>query len=317
MLGVITAAGSCAALSFVFASPLIAAVILIEATALGGARQRLVLLPALLGTLVSIGMGSFTGLSSRDYALGALPLPHFGHPDIAQFGWTIALAIAVAVAVRPIMLGGLFTHRVVVRRIVILLPIVGLIVAGLAIAFHGATGKSVNEVLFSGQEALPGLLRQAGTWSLGALALVIVFKGLAYMLSLGSFRGGPVFPALFLAAAGGIMASRLPGFSLTPAVAVGMGAGIAAVLRLPLAAVVLATLLTANSGTGDEPLIIVGVVVAYLITLKISAPAPAASPAGDGAVVAQTRPRGSRRHAWRLPRRIPDGRAHVMSGRVR
>ena len=67
------------------------------------------------------------------------------------------------------------------------------------------------------------------------------------MLSLGSFRGGPVFPALFLAAAGGIMASRLPGFSLTPAVAVGMGAGIAAVLRLPLAAVVLATLLTANS----------------------------------------------------------------------
>ena len=84
------------------------------------------------------------------------------------------------------------------------------------------------------------------------------------------------------------MASRLPGFSLTPAVAVGMGAGIAAVLRLPLAAIVLATLLTANSGTGDEPLIIVGVVVAYLITLKISTPAPATSQTGDGAVVAQT-----------------------------
>ncbi len=64
--------------------------ILIEATAVGGARQRLVLLPGLLaagiGTLVSLGMGSFTGLSSRDYALGPLPLPHFGHPDIAQFG---------------------------------------------------------------------------------------------------------------------------------------------------------------------------------------------------------------------------------------
>jgi hypothetical protein len=173
---------------------------------------------------------------------------------------------------------------------VLLLPIVGLIIAGLAIAFHGATGKSVNEVLFSGQEALPGLLREAGTWSLGALALVIVFKGLAYTLSLGSFRGGPVFPAIFLAAAGGIMALRLPGFSLTPAVAVAMGAAIAAVLRLPLAAVVLATLLTANSGTGDEPLIIVGVVVAYLITLMISAPAPAASPAGDGAVTTHPPP---------------------------
>ena len=222
-------------------------------------------------------MGSFSGLSSRDYALGPLPLPHFGHPDIAQFGWTIALAIVVAVAVRPIILGGMATYRVVGRRTVILLPLVGLIIAGLAIAFHGATSKSVNEVLFSGQEALPGLLRQAGTWSLGALALLIVFKGLAYMLSLGSFRGGPVFPALFLAAAGGIMASRLPGFALTPAVAVGMGAAIAAVLRLPLAAIVLATLLTANAGPGDEPLIIVGVVVSYLVTLRLSAPPPAAA----------------------------------------
>ena len=118
---------------------------------------------------------------------------------------------------------------------------------------------------------------------------MIVFKGLAYALSLGSFRGGPVFPALFLAAAGGIMASRLPGFGLTPAVAVGMGAAIAAVLRLQLAAIVLATLLTANAGTGDESLIIVGVVVSYLVTLRLSAPVPAASPGGDGAASGQSR----------------------------
>ena len=134
VLAVIAGAGSFAALSFVFASPLIAAVILIEATAIGGARLPLVLLPGLLaagiGTLVSLGMGSFTGLSSRDYALGPLPLPHFGHPDIAQFGWTIALAIAVAVVARPIMLGGLSSYRLVVRRVVILLPIVGLIDRG-------------------------------------------------------------------------------------------------------------------------------------------------------------------------------------------
>lgn len=57
------------------------------------------------------------------------------------------------------------------------------------------------------------------------------------------------------------MASRLSGFSLTPAVAVGMGAAIVAMLRLPLLAVVLATLLSANSGNADEPLIIVGVIV--------------------------------------------------------
>jgi H+/Cl- antiporter ClcA len=288
VLLVIGATGSFAAVSFLFDSPLIAAVLLIEAAGLGGPRRNLVVLPGLLGagigTLVSIGVGSFAGLSSSAYALAGLNLPHFGHPDIAQFGWTIALAIVVAVIARIIMIGGLSTHGVVVRRMLLLLPLVGLIIAGLAIAFHGTSGKSVNEVLFDGESALPGLVAQAGTWSLGALALLIVFKGLAYGLSLGSFRGGPTFPALFLGAAGGIMASHLPGFPLTPAVAVGIGAAIAAVLRLPLSAVVLATLLTIKAGTGDEPLIIVGVVVAYLISVLFVRP-PAVKD-GDRAVAA-------------------------------
>ncbi len=290
VLLVIAAAGSFAAVSFLFESPLIAAVILIEATGIGGPRQRVVVLPGLLGagigTLVSIGMGSFTGLSTSAYALGPLQVPAFGHPSIGQFGWTIALAIAIATVAQVIMRGGLLTHGVVSRRLVALAPIVGLIVAGLAIAFHGATSKSVNEVLFSGQNALPGLVAQASTWSLSALAWLIVFKGLAYGLSLGSFRGGPTFPALFLGAAAGLMASHLPGFPLTPAVAVGMGASIAAVLRLPLSAVVIATLLTTKAGTGDEPLIIVGVVVAYIVTLIVSE--RLSSPAQHGVAAATT-----------------------------
>jgi H+/Cl- antiporter ClcA len=122
-------------------------------------------------------------------------------------------------------------------------------------------------VIFSGEEALSPLVAHADTWSLSALALVIVFKGLAYAISLGSFRGGPVFPALFLGAAAGLMAGHLPGFEATPAVAVGMGAAVVAVLRLPLSAVVLALLLASKGGLGTGPLIIVGVVVAYLTTL--------------------------------------------------
>jgi H+/Cl- antiporter ClcA len=288
MLLVVAAAGSFAAMSLLFDSPLIAAVILIEATGLGGARLPLIVVPGLLaagiGSLVAIGMGSFTGLSTSAFALGPMQLPHFGHPNIAQFGWTIGLGLAIAAVARIAMVGGLATSRVVVRRLLLFLPAVALVVAGLAIAFHGATGKNVNQVLFSGQDALPGLISQAGTWSLSALGLLIVFKGLAYSLSLGSFRGGPTFPAVFLGAAGGVMASHLAGYSLTPAVAVGMGAAVAAVLRLPLSAVLLATLLSAKAGTGDEPLIIVGVVAAYLATLGLSAvaprePAPGSDPA--------------------------------------
>ncbi len=289
LLMIIGAAGSFAAISFIFVSPLVAAVILIEATGLGGARLPLVVIPGLLaagiGSLVALGIGSFTGLSTSAFALSPLKVPSFGHLTVGQFGWTIALALAIAIVTRVIMVFGLLTHKVVVKRLLILLPVVALIIAGLAIAFDKSANHSINNVLFDGQAALPGLVEQAGTWSLGALTLLLVFKGLAYALSLGSFRGGPTFPAVFLGAAAGVMASHLPGMSLTPAIGVGIGAGVAAVLRLPISAIVLATLMTAQAGTGDEPLIIVGVVTAYVATLFVSAliPAPAdPAPAAPG-----------------------------------
>jgi len=63
--------------------------------------------------------------------------------------------------------------------------------------------------------------------------------------------------------------ARLPGFDTTAGVAVGMGAALVAVLRLPLSAVVIATLLTDRSGPGVGPLIIVGVVIAYLVAIGL------------------------------------------------
>lgn len=292
---VMAASGTFAAVSLIFTSPLIAAVILIEATGLGGRRLPLVLLPGLLaagiGSLVSIGMGSWTGLSTSAYSLGPLSLPAFARPTIADFGWTIPLAIAVAVITFVITRFARELHGLVMLRPFLLLPAAGLAVAGLAIAFSQATDKGVEQVLFSGQDALGPLVTGAGTWSLSALALLIVFKGLAWGISLGSFRGGPTFPAIFLGAAGGLMASHLPGFATTPAVAVGIGAAVVAVLRLPLSAVVLAALLTADAGPGASPLVIVGVVVAYLTTLVLSGPQTSDAAAEDGAPAAEERPR--------------------------
>jgi len=85
------------------------------------------------------------------------------------------------------------------------------------------------------------------------------------------------WPAV-VGAAGGLMAAQFPGFETTPAVAVGMGAAVVAVLRLPLAAVVLATLFTANAGLGSAPLIIVGV-VAYLTVQALAGPDDSGKPA--------------------------------------
>jgi hypothetical protein len=220
---------------------------------------------------VSIGMGAFTGLSSSAYALGALPLPAYPRPTAAAFAWTIPLALLVALVAYLIRTGGLGTQRIVKPRQFLLLPVCGLIVSGLAIAFAQATGKGFTEVLFSGQSALPGLVSGAGKWSLSALALLILCKGLGYSISIGSFRGGPTFPAIFLGAAGGIMCSHLPGFPITAAVAVGMGTAIVAILRLPLSAIVVTALLTSKAGPGAEPLVILGVAIAYLATLGLSA----------------------------------------------
>jgi chloride channel protein, CIC family len=69
--------------------------------------------------------------------------------------------------------------RLVESREFLLLPLAGLAIAGLAIAFSEAADKSVNAVLFSGEEALPSLVAHPGAWSLSALALLIAFKGLA------------------------------------------------------------------------------------------------------------------------------------------
>jgi H+/Cl- antiporter ClcA len=286
-LMVVGAAGAFAAVAFIFSSPLIAAVLLIEAGGIGGPRLRVVVVPGLLaagiGSLVSLGMGSFTGLSNSSYALGALSLTPATHPHLGEFAWTIALGAAIGVVTSFVIRGGLHSYRFVSRRqLLMLLPVVGLITGGLAIAFTQITGHDMNQVLFSGQDQLPGLVSQASTWSVAALAWLIVFKGIAYSVSLGSLRGGPTFPAIFLGAAAGIMASHLPGYPIQAGVGVGIGAGTVAVLRLPLSSVVIATLLTTHAGSNIEPLIIVGVVVAFIARLlmeRSAAPATDAAPA--------------------------------------
>jgi H+/Cl- antiporter ClcA len=270
---VVAASGSFAAVAMIFGSPLLAAVLLLEALGLDREKLPVVLVPGLLaagiGSLISIGMGSITGLSTAAYALSALPLPALKAPTLADFAWTIPLAVVVAVLCVAAKQIGLRANPLVMRRGFVLIPLAALVVAVLAIVFHGITGRSPQEVLFSGQDALPGLASGAAGWTVAALIWLLLFKTLAWGVSLGSFRGGPTFPAMFVGAAAGVAASHLPGFDLTGAFAVGMGAGVVGMLRLPLSAVLIATVLVSKSGEGSSPLIIVGVVVAYLATVAI------------------------------------------------
>ena len=151
----------------------------------------------------------------------------------------------------------------------LLTAVVGLIIGGLAFAYTEGTGKRSSDVLFSGQTQLGPLITHAAGYSVAALLLLLACKGLAYGVSLSSFRGGPVFPSLFIGAAGGVALSHLPGLPLVPGVAMGIGAMCAVMLRLPLTSVLLATLLLFSDGLAVMPLVIVAVVVAYVVSARL------------------------------------------------
>ena len=270
---VLAAAGSFAAVSVVFGSPIVAAVVVIEATGLGGAILPLILIPGLIasgiGSLVFVGMANWTGLDTSAYSLVPLHLGHFTQPTWEEIGWTILLGVAAALVTYPLRGIGLRVADLTARTRLDRHPDGRARGRGPGHPLLADDAHAQSEVLFSGQEALPGLVANPAAWSLGALAMVLLCKGLAWALSMGSFRGGPTFPAIYLGAAGGIAASHLPGLPLPSAVAVAMGAMVAAILRLPLSAVIIATALTVASGPGLVPLIIVGVVVAHLATLAL------------------------------------------------
>lgn len=272
---VIAAAGSFAAISTLMGSPLLGAFLLLEAAGLAGPMVGVVLLPGLLaagvGSLIFIGLDHITGLGT--FSLTIPDVPEFGDPTVAMFGWALAFGLVapfLGLAIRSL---ALFVRPRVEPRMVLLMPLLGVVVAGLAIGFGEATDKSSSEVLFSGQSAVGPLVSQAATWSTGALLLLIACKSLAYALCLSSFRGGPIFPAIFIGAAAGVAAADLPGMSLVPGVAMGMGAMSAVMLGLPLTSTLLAALLLGKPALNALPLVIVAVVVAHVVSARLT-PAP-------------------------------------------
>jgi H+/Cl- antiporter ClcA len=286
---VVAAAGSFAAISTLLGSPLLGAFLLMEASGLAGPTLGLVLVPGLVaagvGSLIFVGLDNWTGLGT--FSLALPDLPPFEQPDLAQFGWAIVIGLLAAVVGTGIRRLALALRPHVERRLLLATPLVGLAVGGLAILFAEASGHSSSEVLFSGQDALGPFVSQSASYSVGALLLLVACKGLAYSASMASFRGGPVFPAMFLGAAGGVALSHLPGLPLVPGVAMGIGAMSVVMLNLPMTSVLLATLLLASDGLTVMPLVIVAVAVAYVASARLTpAPQPAptaAPPAGEPA----------------------------------
>ncbi|MFE1341169.1 chloride channel protein [Streptomyces sp. NPDC058733] len=265
---ILGAAGAAAAISALFGNPVVGAVLLMEVAGVGGPQLFAVMLPALLasgvGDLIFTGFVHWTGLQTGSLNIGLPKPPPLDFPDVL---WALVIAPVLALFIHWIFVGGRYVARFVTTRTVrnITLCAVG---AAVCITLYAlATGRSPAEAALSGESALSDLAQHPHAWPVGALVAVLAFKGLAYALCLGSLRGGPVFPALFLGGAAGVLLAPLPGLGLVPAMAAGMAASVTAALRLPVSSAILVVLLLGNVDT--VALVVLAAVVSFVISQRL------------------------------------------------
>ena len=268
---VVSTAGSFSAISALFGGPLVASMLLLESGIGLGAALIPALIPGLvaaaIGYLVFVGFGDWAGLDQTELAVPGLPAydgVHIGE-----------LVVAVAVGVAAALLIGVvrrFAAEVAGRGpgrlgMPALLLLGGLAVGALAL-LADALGADSQDVLFSGQQSVPALVQED---SARIVLVLIAAKALAYGICLGcGFRGGPVFPAIFLGV--GLAMLCVIAFDVSPtlAVAVGTAAGTVAATGLLFSAVLFAAVLVGTDASEAVPAAALAAVAAWLTRAAMS-----------------------------------------------
>ena len=274
----LVAAGSAAAIATIFGNPVVAVILMMEVVGFAGTPVLLVVLPTLVSagasSLIFTGMGSWTGLAVQSLTIPGLPKAHLDWGDVL---WAVPIAVAAAVAAQLARRLGVRTAAALTRHTVVMTTAAAVVVAACAAVYSWTTDRSVTDVLRSGQAALPHLVSSPHSWAVSTLVLLLVFKGLAYGVSIGSFRGGPTFPAVFLGAALGILLGPLPGLGTTAGIGIGMTAVTTAVLRLPVTSTLLVILLLGDEAASEMPVIMLTAATAYVATVVLDAREPRAT----------------------------------------
>jgi chloride channel protein, CIC family len=299
---VLATAGSFSAISALFGGPLVAGMLLTEAAVGMGSALIPALLPGLvaaaIGYVIFLGLGTWGGIHQSVLTVPGLPKYHSTSVPDLLIG--IGVGIAAALVIVGVRFVGNRVDGLPVRsprrpgqeaaaghghtRLAVLLLGGALAVGALALLAR-ALGANSQDVLFSGQASVPALVAEQ---SLKIVLILLVAKALAYAVSLGcGFRGGPVFPAIFLGVALASLAEIIFNTSPTLAVAVGAAGGMAAMTRLLFAPVLFAILLVGDNGLGTVSAAVLASAAAWLVTSALERrrapagrePAPAA-PAG-------------------------------------
>jgi len=262
------ALGGIAAIGTILGNPFIAAFMVLEFAALGAMpRQALVPMFVALGSgyLVLTGIGPFTGLGQVELAV-----PGLTEVDQLAFGdllLGLVVAIIAGIAVLLSRQVGYALQRVEKVRPSIAIVVSALVIGGLATFIMLAFDQPYDVVPFSGETSMDSLISE--TSALAVLAIVVA-KALAYGVSLGGgWRGGPIFPATYI----GVAAAVMVGLVITSApmsalIVAGMAAGVAAMLKLPFTAGLLAVVIGAGAGLVVTPMAIIGAIVG--VTLRMA-----------------------------------------------
>jgi H+/Cl- antiporter ClcA len=262
---VLSTAGSFSAISALFGGPIVGGVLMVEGAVGLGVGALPVLVPgfvaAAVGYVIFTGFGDWGGLDAPGLAVPDLPLyegTHVGDLSLAVLVGVLAVLVVVAVRALATRIDGPGQARVG-------LPVIliggGAAVGALAL-LADALGADSQDVLFSGQASVPALAAEDST---RIVFILLVAKAIAYGVSLGcGFRGGPVFPAIFLGI--GLATLAVIWFDASPtwAIAVGAAAGTAAVTRMLLTSMVLATLLVGTAGLDAVPSAVLAASAAWL-----------------------------------------------------
>jgi H+/Cl- antiporter ClcA len=277
---VLAAAGSFSAISALFGGPLVAGMLMLEA---GAARLGAALIPMLLPGLVAaavgyvlfVGLGSWGGLDTAPLAVPGLPSYDGTALGDLAIGLTVGVTAAVLLAlVRRLAhrLDGLRGHGLPMPALLI----GGALAVGALALLADVLGADPTDVLFSGQEAVPTLVAET---SAQVVLVLLVAKALGYAICLGcGFRGGPVFPAVFVGIGLAMLAVIVFDISPTLAVAVGTAAGMTAMTRLVFASLLFAALLVGTQGVDTIPAAVLAASAAWVTSAALDRRATARSP---------------------------------------
>ncbi len=258
-------AGSFAALSALFGGPLVGGVFLLESAVGLGAQAIPVLLPgfvaAAIGYLIFIGFGDWGGLDAPGLVVPALPL--YDGTYLVDLALAVGVGVVAALVIVPLKRMAARLEALGKARLGMpALLLAGGLAIGLLAFAADLLGADSQDVLFSGQAAIPALLAETSTF---VVVVLLVAKAIAYAVSLASgFRGGPIFPAIFIGI--GIATFPVIWFDMSPTVALAMGAaaGMAAQSRLLLSSMLLAAILVGSQGSDAVPAAVLAAAAAWL-----------------------------------------------------